>query len=91
MFIDEIQRKEDAGVFLKGIYDQNLPYKFIVSGSGALELKEKISESLIGRKKGFYLSTLNFEEFFHYKTNYQYEGKENEFFEIEKEKGKRLF
>jgi len=32
VFIDEIQRKSDAGIFLKGIYDQNLPYKLIVSG-----------------------------------------------------------
>src|SRR3989338_8852975 len=46
VFIDEIQRKENAGIFLKGIYDMNLPYKFIVSGSGSVELKEKIHESL---------------------------------------------
>ncbi len=35
VFIDEIQRKENAGLFLKGLYDLNLPYKFIVSGSGS--------------------------------------------------------
>jgi predicted AAA+ superfamily ATPase len=46
IFIDEIQRKENSGLFLKGIYDKDLPYKFIVSGSGSLELKEKIHESL---------------------------------------------
>jgi Predicted ATPase (AAA+ superfamily) len=40
VFIDEIQRKENAGIFLKGIYDLNLPHKFIVSGSGSLELKQ---------------------------------------------------
>ena len=40
VFIDEIQRKENAGLFLKGIYDLGTPYKFIVSGSGSLELKE---------------------------------------------------
>jgi predicted AAA+ superfamily ATPase len=34
-FIDEIQRKENAGLFLKGIYDLGLPYKFIISGSVA--------------------------------------------------------
>jgi len=33
VFIDEIQRKENAGIFLKGLYDQNLAYKFIVSMS----------------------------------------------------------
>lgn len=67
VFIDEIQRKEDAGLFLKGLYDKKLPYKFIVSGSGSLELKEKIHESLPGRKRLFELSTLNFEEFVDYK------------------------
>lgn len=52
VFIDEIQRKENAGLFLKGLYDQDLPYKFIVSGSGSLELKEQIHESLVGRIRG---------------------------------------
>lgn len=86
VFIDEIQRKENAGVFLKGLYDMNLPYKFIVSGSGSLELKEKIHESLMGRKRVFELSTLSFEEFVNYKTNYRYEQKLSEFFEVESRK-----
>lgn len=70
VFIDEIQRKENAGVFLKGIYDMNLPIKMIVSGSGSLELKEQIHESLAGRKRIFELSTLSFEEFVDYKHNH---------------------
>ena len=86
VFIDEIQRKEDAGIFLKGIYDMNLPYKFIVSGSGSLELKERIHESLVGRKRIFELSTLSFEEFVNFKTNNKYENKLKEFFSIDKEK-----
>ena len=53
VFIDEIQRKEDAGVFMKGLYDMSLPYKFIISGSGSVELKEKVHESLAGRKAMF--------------------------------------
>jgi predicted AAA+ superfamily ATPase len=53
VFIDEIQRKEDAGLFLKGIYDRGFPRKFILSGSGSIELKEKIAESLAGRKRIF--------------------------------------
>jgi len=36
----------------------NLPYKFIVSGSGSIKLKETIYESLVGRKRIFELSTL---------------------------------
>jgi hypothetical protein len=90
VFIDEIQRKENAGVFLKGIYDMNLPYKFIVSGSGSVELKEKIHESLVGRKRIFELSTLSFEEFVNFRTNYKYENRLLDFFEIEKEKSQQL-
>ena len=90
VFIDEIQRKEDAGIFLKGIYDMNLPYKFIVSGSGSVELKEKIHESLIGRKRIFELSTLSFEEFVNYKTEYKYENKLQDFFVLEHEKTNAL-
>lgn len=83
VFIDEIQRKENAGLFLKGIYDMNLPYKFIVSGSGSVELKEKIHESLMGRKRIFELSTLSFEEFINFKTEYKYEDRLLEFFSVE--------
>ncbi|SHH48203.1 ATP-binding protein [Thermosipho atlanticus] len=86
IFIDEIQRKENAGLFLKGIYDMNLPYKFIVSGSGSIELKEKIHESLIGRKRIFELSTITFEEFVNHKTNYKYENKLEKFFNLEETK-----
>ena len=32
VFIDEIQRKQDAGLFLKGLYDQGLPWKFVEIG-----------------------------------------------------------
>jgi len=83
IFIDEIQRKEDAGLFLKGIYDMNLPYKFIVSGSGSVELKEKIHESLVGRKRIFELPTLSFEEFINFRTDYKYENRLSEFFSVE--------
>ncbi|MDD2757721.1 MAG: ATP-binding protein [Candidatus Pacebacteria bacterium] len=86
VFIDEIQRKENAGLFLKGIYDLGLPYKFIVSGSGSLELKEKINESLAGRKKDFFMNPVDFEEFVDFKTEYKYEDNLQDFFEIEKEK-----
>jgi uncharacterized protein len=86
IFIDEIQRKNDAGVFLKGIYDQNLSYKFIVSGSGSVELKEKVHESLAGRKRVFELSIVSFKEFLNYKTSYKYGEKIIDFFKLEKEK-----
>lgn len=85
VFIDEIQRKENAGLFLKGIYDLDLPYKFIVSGSGSLELKEKIHESLAGRKRIFELNPVSFNEFVNFKTNYRYNAKLGDFFALEKE------
>lgn len=90
VFIDEIQRKEDAGVFLKGIYDLGLPYKFIISGSGSLELKEKINESLAGRKRDFFMDPVDFEEFVDFKTEYKYNGKFKEFFEVEKQRSFNL-
>ena len=86
VFIDEIQRREDAGVFLKGLYDLELPYKFVVSGSGSLELKEKIHESLVGRKRIFELGTISFEEFVNFRTGGAYNGRLDEFFAVEKDR-----
>lgn len=86
VFIDEIQRKGDAGVFLKGIYDLGLPHKFVVSGSGSLELKEKIHESLAGRKMIFEIDPVSFFEFVDFKTGYRYEGRLSDFFDIEGDK-----
>lgn len=90
VFIDEIQRKENAGLFLKGLYDMRTPYKFIVSGSGSMELKEKIHESLVGRKRVFELNTLTFDEFVNFRTDYRYEDRLSDFFQIEKAGTKQL-
>ena len=89
VFIDEIQRKENAGLFLKGIFDMNAPYKFIVSGSGSLELKAKISESMAGRKQLFTVDPVSFEEFINFKTNYQYEDKLADYYNLEEGKTAR--
>lgn len=67
VIIDEVQRLENPGLYLKGIYDLNLPYKLIVSGSSSLEIKAKIVEPLTGRKKTFRLATLSFGEFVDFK------------------------
>ncbi|MBU1102564.1 ATP-binding protein [Patescibacteria group bacterium] len=90
IFIDEIQRKENSGVFLKGIYDFGLPHKLIVSGSGSLELKEKIHESLAGRKMIFEINPISFSEFVDFKTDYRYSKRLLDFFEIEKDKTSAL-
>lgn len=67
VFIDEIQRLTNAGLFLKGLYDLSSGYKFVVSGSGSLELKENVIEPMTGRKRIFYLMPLSFTEFSAYK------------------------
>ena len=90
VFIDEIQRKADAGLFLKGLFDLKLPYKFILSGSGSLELKQKIDESLVGRKLLFELSTITFEEFLNHRTDYRYEDNLADFLEIEPDRARQL-
>jgi predicted AAA+ superfamily ATPase len=90
IFIDEIQQKENAGRFLKGIYDMDLPYKFIVTGSGSLELKERISEALTGRKYLIQMSSVSFLEFLNHKTNYKYQDRLSLFFETEGQKTELL-
>lgn len=72
IIIDEFQRKENGGKFLKGLYDMQLPYKFVVTGSGSIELKESIHESLAGRKQIFEVQTLSFAEYLTYMTDYSY-------------------
>ncbi len=62
IFIDEIQRLENSGLFLKYLYDLNLPIKLIVSGSSALELKSKVSEALTGRKIIFHIAPFSITE-----------------------------
>lgn len=90
VFIDEIQRKENAELFLKGIADMDLPYKFIISGSGSLELKAKISESMAGRKRMFTIDPISFKEFINFRTEYKYEDRLGEFFALEKDKTQRF-
>jgi hypothetical protein len=86
VFIDESQKKENAGLFLKGIHDLNLPYKFIVSGSGSVDLKAKIKESMVGRKRVYELYPVSLTEFVHFKTDYRYENNLADFFSSEKSK-----
>ncbi|MBU1088262.1 ATP-binding protein [Patescibacteria group bacterium] len=69
IFIDEIHRLTNAGLFLKGLYDLKTKYKFIISGSGSLELKANIIEPMTGRKKIFYCLPISFTEFITYKLN----------------------
>ncbi len=63
VFIDEVQRLENPGLFLKYIYDLKKNIKLIGSGSSSLEIRAKVSESLTGRKRLFNLRPFSFDEF----------------------------
>ncbi|MDD2871647.1 MAG: AAA family ATPase [Candidatus Gracilibacteria bacterium] len=68
IFIDEVQYLKNPSNFLKYIYDEykgNI--KLIVSGSSAFYIDKNFKDSLAGRKKIFYINTLNFEEFLIFK------------------------
>ncbi len=62
IFIDEIQRLENPGLFLKELYDLKLNYKIFYSGSSQLELKSKLKENLVGRVRVFEIKRLSFAE-----------------------------
>lgn len=91
VFLDEIQRKENAGIFLKGLYDMKLPVKFIISGSGSIELKETIAESLAGRKRVFEITPVTFNEFLDFRTQYKYEANLSAYIRTYPDKTMELF
>jgi len=59
IFVDEVQRKKDAGNFFKYFYDAGLNVKFIFSGSSSLELTSSFGDALTGRKQVFSLLPLS--------------------------------
>lgn len=63
IFIDEVQRIENPGLFFKGIYDLRLSVKLVLTGSSSLEIRSKINEPLTGRKRLFKLYPLSFSEY----------------------------
>ena len=69
IFIDEIQYLSNPTNFLKYIFDEyKEKIKLIVSGSSAFYIERKFEDSLSGRKRIFWLSTLNFHEFLIFKN-----------------------
>jgi len=67
VFIDEAQGLSNIGKWIKYLYDQKKGIKWILSGSASLDLKNKVKESLIGRKYEYYLSSLSLTEISQYK------------------------
>lgn len=68
VFIDEIQYLNNPTNFLKLLYDNHFQsLKLIVTGSSAFYIDRKFTDSLVGRKRLFWLKPLNFEEFLHFR------------------------
>ncbi len=63
IFIDEIQRLSNPGLFLKEIYDLNMNIKIIYTGSSQLEIKSKVKEHLVGRARVFEIHRLSVNEY----------------------------
>jgi len=69
LFLDEIQILEDPSNLLKFFYDEyKNKIKIFVSWSANLELKAKIQDSLVWRKKTFFIKPFNFKEFLEVKN-----------------------
>ncbi len=69
IFIDEIQYLSNPTNFLKYLYDEYKDkLKLIVSGSSSFYMDHKFKDSLMGRKKIFYLYGLSFNEFLLFKN-----------------------
>lgn len=62
LFIDEVQRLENPGLFLKSLIDLQLPIKIMVSGSSQLEIKSKVQEHLTGRQFEAIILPLSYDE-----------------------------
>jgi len=69
VLIDEIQYLSDPSNFLKLLYDNYADsLKLVVTGSSAFYIDRKFTDSLAGRKRIFWLKTLSFEEFLHFRN-----------------------
>lgn len=62
LFLDEVQRLENPGLFVKSIHDLGMPIKLIISGSSQLEIKSKIQEYLTGRQIEALILPLSYQE-----------------------------
>jgi len=65
VIIDEIQLLPDPGRAAKIIYDQMPDIQLIITGSSALNIKNRTSESLAGRKTDYHLFPLTLSEYLH--------------------------
>jgi len=88
--LDEVQRLDDPGLVAKIIYDSIDDINLIISGSSSLEISNKASESLAGRKKTFTLYPLCFYEYLFQTKKIKTKNKGKIIFEIDKENDKKF-
>lgn len=67
VFLDEFQRYSDLSKVIKNIYDHHPNVKIFATGSSSLNIKNRLQESLAGRKIITHLYPLNFREFLIFK------------------------
>ncbi len=67
LFIDEIQRLKNPGLFLKELYDLHLNLVIVYSGSSQIEIKSKLKEHLVGRVRMYEIQRLSFEEYLEFR------------------------
>ena len=68
VFIDEIQYLANPSSFLKLVADHQRGIKLIVSGSSSFAIREKFSDSLVGRTINFEIFPLSFREFLRFRS-----------------------
>jgi len=79
VFIDEAQRVPDIGINIKIIIDEIPNLKIIITGSSSLDIDDKISEPLTGRKQIFNLFPLSIQEIAGDKNSFEINQKLEEF------------
>ena len=91
IFVDEIQYLKDPTNFLKYLYDQyQEKLKLIVSGSSSFYIDRRFKDSLVGRKKIFYVYPASLKEFFRFR-GYQFDKPYSKLTLVEKDQYKKLF
>lgn len=63
IFLDEVQRLQNPGLFLKELHDLKLNIKIFYSGSSQLEIRSQIKEYGVGRIRECAVERLSFEEY----------------------------
>lgn len=68
LIFDEIQLLEDPANLMKLLHDHFPNLKVITTGSSSLQIKNKFTDSLAGRKQVYQIEPLSFDEFLEFKN-----------------------